>query len=186
MLAIETRDGAATFSGNVAEGYAAVFGQREKIGEYFFESIAPGAFKTKNYFRNDVLALWNHTWDAPLGRLSAGTLQLEERQHGLWFRLELDERSPAGMTALSALDRGEVFGCSFGFSVLAESWTDPEDSLPERRIDDVLLYEISLTPLPAYAATSVSLVRSANDNAANAARRLRQKVEAAHRLRGIR
>ncbi len=186
MQGIETRSGTASFSGNIAEGYAAVFGQKEKIGRDFYESIAPGAFKKKNYFRGDVLALWNHTWDSVLGRLSAGTLQLEERRRGLWFRLELDERSPAGMTALSALDRGEVFGCSFGFSVLAESWTDPDEGLPERSITDVLLYEVSLCPLPAYPGTTASLVRSANDNATNAARRLRRKMEADLRLRGIR
>jgi HK97 family phage prohead protease len=182
---VETRAGSATFSGNVAEGYAVVFGQKEAMGEYYIESVAKGAFKPKNYYRSDVLALWNHKWESVLGRLSAGTLQLEERQHGLWFRLQLDERSPAGMTALSALDRGEVFGCSFGFKVLAESWTDPENSLPERVITDVLLYEISLCPMPAYEGTTVSLVRNANDNAQSAVRRIRQKVEAAHRLRGI-
>lgn len=186
MGAVETRTGAATFSGNVAEGYAAIFGQKEKIGSHFVESIAKGAFAKKNYFRDDVLGLWNHTWDSVLGRLSAGTLQLEERQRGLWFRLELDERSPAGMTAISALDRGEVFGCSFGFSVLAESWTDPEEGLPERSITDVLLYEVSLCPLPAYPGTTVSLVRNANDNGQAAARRIRQKMEADLRLRGIR
>lgn len=185
MRGIETRSGTATLAGNVAEGYAAIFGQKEKIGRDFYESIAPGAFRKKNYFRNDVLALWNHTWDSVLGRLSAGTLQLDERQHGLWFRLELDERSPAGMTALSALDRGEVFGCSFGFSVLAESWTDPDEGLPERSITDVLLYEVSLCPLPAYPGTTVSLVRAANDNGQAAARRIRRKAEAAMRLRGI-
>lgn len=183
---IETRAGTATVSGNIAEGYAAVFGQKEQIGSYFRESIAKGAFKKKNYFRGDVLALWNHNHDSVLGRLSATTLSLEERPRGLWFRIELDERSPAGMTALSALDRGEVFGCSFGFSVLAESWSDPnDDALPERVIEDVLLYEISLCPIPAYPGTSVSLVRGANDNARSAARRIRQRAEAAMRLRGI-
>ena len=186
MQNIETRAGSATVSGNVAEGYAVVFGQKEPMGDYYIESIAKGAFKKKNYYRNDVLALWNHNYDSVLGRLSAGTLQLEERQHGLWFRLQLDDRSPAGMTAISALDRGEVLGCSFGFRVLAESWTDPEDSLPERVIVDVLLIEVSLTPLPFYPGTTVSLVRGANDNAANAARRIRRKMEADLRLRGIR
>ncbi len=186
MQSIETRTGSATVSGNVAEGYAVVFGQKEPMGEHYIESIAKGAFKKKNYYRDDVLALWNHNYDSVLGRLSAGTLQLEERRHGLWFRLQLDDRSPAGMTAISALDRGEVFGCSFGFRVLAESWADPEDSLPERVITDVLLVEVSLTPLPFYPGTTVSLVRSANDNATNAARRLRRKVEADLRLRGIR
>lgn len=186
MPNIETRSGSATVSGNVAEGYAVVFGQKEPMGEYYIESIAKGAFKKKNYYRDDVLALWNHNYDSVLGRLSAGTLQLEERQHGLWFRLELDDRSPAGATAISALDRGEVFGCSFGFRVLAESWTDPEDGLPERTITGVLLVEVSLCPLPFYPGTTVSLVRGANVNGANAARRIRQKMEADLRLRGIR
>ncbi|KRE04724.1 hypothetical protein ASE61_07340 [Bosea sp. Root670] len=156
------------------------------MGEYFVESVAKGAFNKKNYYRNDVLALWNHNYDSVLGRLSAGTLQLEERQHGLWFRLQLDERSPAGMTAISALDRGEVFGCSFGFRVLAESWRDPENGPPERVITDVMLIELSLCPVPAYPGTTVSLVRGKQDDGQAAVRRIRQKIEAAHRLRGIR
>lgn len=186
MRAIETRNGSATVSGNVAEGYAVVFGQKEPMGEYYIESIAKGAFKPKNYFRGDVLALWNHNYDSILGRLSAGTLQLEERQHGLWYRLDLDEHSPAGATAISALGRGDVLGCSFGFRALAESWTDPEDGLPERVITDTMLIEVSLCPLPAYPGTTAALVRGANDNATNAARRIRQKAEADLRLRGIR
>lgn len=185
MLGIETRAGTATVSSNVAEGYAVVFGQKEPMGEYYIESIAKGAFKKKNYFRNDVLALWNHNHDSVLGRLSAGTLQLEERQHGLWFRLDLDERSPAGATAISALGRGDVFGCSFGFRTLAESWTDPEDGLPERVITDIMLIEVSLCPVPAYPQTTAALVRSGQDNATNAARRLRRKMEADLRLRGM-
>lgn len=187
MGAVETRTGTASASGNVAEGYAAVFGQTETIGNHFRERIAPGAFKQKNWFRKDVLALWNHNYDLVVGRFSAGTLKIEERPRGLWFRVELDERSPAGMTAIAALDRGEVFGCSFGFIVLAESWyDDDENKLPERVIEDVALIEISLCPVPAYEGTTVSLVRSANDNGQAAARRIRQKAEAAMRLRGIR
>lgn len=185
MRDIETRAGTATGNSNVAEGYAVVFGQKEPMGEYYIESIAKGAFKAKNYFRGDVLALWNHNYNSVLGRLSAGTLQLEERQHGLWFSLELDERSPAGATAISALDRGDVLGCSFGFRALAESWTDPEDGLPERVITDVMLIEASLCPLPAYPGTTATLVRGKHDNFANAARRIRQKAEADLRLRGI-
>jgi HK97 family phage prohead protease len=77
--------------------------------------------------------------------------------------------------------RQDVKGCSFAGQFLAEEWDDGGDRLPLRTVTEIDIYEITLTAFPAYETTDAS-VRAA----ANAAAALRRKVEAAHRLRGIR
>ncbi|RLP21988.1 HK97 family phage prohead protease [Mesorhizobium sp. YM1C-6-2] len=167
----------------MASGYAAVFNSWAPIAGLFEERLAKGAFTRTLREDPDVLALWHHNYDQVLGRTTAGTLRLEEDSRGLHFELDLDPRSPAGALALSTLERGEVRGMSFGFGVRAEEWHDSGTGLPRRTITDVSLWEITVTPIPAYEDTSASL---RSDNQSAALRRLREKAERAHRLRGIR
>ncbi|WP_426213669.1 HK97 family phage prohead protease [Mesorhizobium abyssinicae] len=136
----------------------------------------------------DVLALWNHNYDRPLGRTSSGTLDLRSDRVGLYFGLNPDDTTPDGMTAIGTVRRQDVSGCSFGFTVTRETWDDGDDAqLPLRIIEEAVLWEVSLCPDPAYNETSASLTRSETsmDNAAAARRRVIQKIERDHRLRGI-
>ncbi|MET3523747.1 HK97 family phage prohead protease [Mesorhizobium abyssinicae] len=92
------------------------------------------------------------------------------------------------MTAIGTVRRQDVSGCSFGFTVTRETWDDGDDAqLPLRIIEEAVLWEVSLCPDPAYNETSASLTRSETsmDNAAAARRRVIQKIERDHRLRGI-
>ena len=188
MTTSEVRTASAIeFRGNVAEGYACLFNTKQLIGNAFYEQIAPGAFDKKNWYRDDVHCLLNHNWDRVLGRVSAGTLEVEQRPKGLWFRVEIDPRSPDGAAALSSIERGDIQGCSFGFNVLAETWHDTGEDLPTRTINSILLYEVSPCPLPAYPQTSVALTRGQQNRVA-ASRRIaesRRRALAAMRMRGI-
>ncbi|MGO4832885.1 HK97 family phage prohead protease [Rhizobiaceae sp. 2RAB30] len=176
-----------TFSGTRATGYAAVFNTWTRIASLFDERLAPGAFARTLRESPDVLALWNHEDGAVLGRTISGTLRLFEDSQGLGFELDLDPRSPVGALALSALERGDVAGCSFGFAVRAEEWDDKEMwERPRRTITDVRLDEVTLTAFPAYPTTSASLHTSdPAANAANARRRVIERMQRDHRLRGI-
>ncbi|TIL56724.1 MAG: HK97 family phage prohead protease [Mesorhizobium sp.] len=166
-------------------GYAVVFNSETTIGNLFREKIAPSAFDRSLVERPDVLALWNHNYDRPLGRTAAGTLDLRSDRIGLWFGLNPDETTPDGLTAIGTVRRQDVKGCSFGFTVTRETWHEGDDAqLPLRIVEEATLWEVTLTPMPAYPETSASLSR-ASTNASAATERIRRKAEAAHRLRGI-
>lgn len=164
---------------NTISGYAARFGDETIIAGSFREKLASGTF-ARTLKERDVVALLDHDSGRVLGRTSAGTLTLREDRIGLWFSLDVDTTTPEGQTALGTVGRQDIKGCSFGFNVRAERWEDGGDRLPLRIIEDVDLWEVTLTAFPAYPTTSAS-IRNAN----NAARRLRSKAEAAHRVRGI-
>jgi HK97 family phage prohead protease len=191
---IEIRTGDVVFAGTTARGYAAVFNTWTRIASLFDECLDPSCFNRTLRENPDVLALWNHDVGALLGRTTSGSLRLATDSNGLEFELSLDPRSPYGALALSAIERGDAHGCSFGFGVVAQSWDDNENwDRPRRTMLDVDLYEVTITPVPAYPSTTASLrsggVALSNDNAAAARRRIAdaaRRAEAAHRLRGIR
>ncbi|RWK17052.1 MAG: HK97 family phage prohead protease [Mesorhizobium sp.] len=166
-------------------GYAVVFNSETNIAGAFREKISPGAFDKSLRDYPDVLALFNHNYDRPLGRTAAGTLELRSDRVGLWFGLKPDETTPDGLTAIGTVRRQDVKGCSFGFTVTRETWDEGGDNeLPLRIVEEAVLWEVTLTPLPAYAETSASL--SSPDSAANARRRTIEKMEREQKLRGIR
>lgn len=138
----------------IIRGYAAVFDQLSVPLYGFREKIQKGAF-AESLSKNNIKALWNHNSDFPLGSTSGGTLRLEEDERGLSFELELPNNS-WGHDAGISIQRKDVDGVSFGFSVKKDSWdnTDPNNSI--RTLEDVDLIEISPTPFPAYPATNVS------------------------------
>lgn len=159
-------------------GYAARFGVEAVIAGEFRERLAPGAF-AKTLTKNDVVALLDHDSGRVLGRKSVGTLTLKEDRIGLWYSLDVDETTPEGQSALGTVRRGDVSGCSFGFRVKAERWEDGGRRLPLRIIDEVDLFEITLTCMPAYSGTSAAVVSSTPISAAAA------RAESAMRARGL-
>lgn len=146
------------------EGYAAVFGTPTNIGGMFMETIKRGAFR-KTIKEGDPVVLWNHDDSKPLGRLSAGTATFKEDEHGLRNTTDLPDNS-WGRDAHVSIDRGDVKGMSFGFSVVKDNWKyqDDESKLTEREITEVRLFEVSPVTFPAYETTEVE-ARSILDGA---------------------
>lgn len=140
--------------GETAVGYAAVFNSPARIGDWFVETIAPGAFA--DTLRNDdVLALVDHDIGRVLGRSSAGTLRLSEDGQGLKTEIDLPDTGD-GRDLAVLLKRGDIKGMSFGFRVTKESWEETDD-LPLRTIMAVQLFEVTATAMPAYDSTSLAL-----------------------------
>lgn len=161
-------------------GWAIQWNQPAIIGGLFEERFAPGAFDDSLREFPDVAALWAHDASRPLGRVSNGTLQLRATRAGLWYSLTPNPDSPLGKETVAAVGSNLVNQVSVGFSSDIEEWDDT-GKIPRRTITRARLYEISIVLWGAYGdATSASL-----RNADNAARRLRDKAAAAHRLRGI-
>jgi HK97 family phage prohead protease len=140
-------------------GYAARFNEASEPLP-FREYIAPGAFKRSLQSRNDVKLLWNHDSSTVLGSTRSGTLKLTEDSQGLMVSAILPD-TQAGRDAKVLIDRRDVTGFSFGFTVPSggDSWN--EDGT-ERTLNAVRLMEVSTgVAFPAYPTTEgTALVRS--------------------------
>ena len=148
-------------SGRKIGGYAAVFNKLSEDLGGFREKIAPGAFG-KSLKAREVVALWSHNPDLVLGRTSNETLQLEENARGLKFKLALPDTT-WGRDAWLSINRRDVKGMSFGFTVEKDTWDiDHKDESAIRTLDQVSLFEVSATAFPAYPQTAVA-TRSAKE-----------------------
>ncbi|MFI8710260.1 HK97 family phage prohead protease [Bacillus sp. NPDC077411] len=154
ITGLQTRDATDTES-NMISGYAAVFNSPTSIGDWFTETIAPGAFSRAISENNDIRALFNHDWNNVLGRTKSGTLRLFEDERGLKFEVDLPNTSVA-RDLVESMRRKDINQCSFGFHATKEEWDyNVEPAL--RTIQEVELYEVSVVSIPAYEDTEVSL-----------------------------
>ena len=75
---------------------------------------------------------------------------------GLWGDITLNPNDTEALNVYERTKRGDVSGCSFGFEIEKEERSVSEDGTVHYTILSVNpLYEISLTPFPAYEATHV-------------------------------
>ena len=133
-------------------GYAARFNEPSEPLP-FTERIAPGAFKRSLRSRNDIKLLWNHDSSMVLGSTRAGTLTLSEDDQGLRVSAVLPD-TQAGRDAKVLIQRGDVTGFSFGFTVPkgGDSWSEDGS---ERTLKSIRLMEVSTgVAFPAYPSTN--------------------------------
>jgi HK97 family phage prohead protease len=143
-------------------GYAAVFGQDYVIYESksfrMVERVKAGAFTRALEEEQDVRCCFNHNADNVLARTTNGTLQLNQDNKGLSYDADLDARTHIAQDVRCFVDRGDVTGCSFAFTVRKQTWTEVEEdgfTTYQREIEDVDLYELGPVLFPAYEGTSV-------------------------------
>lgn len=154
-------------------GRPIVYNQRTDLG-YFDEIIARGALDNANL--KDVRFLVNHDISKiPLARSRKNnensTMQLTVDKDGLAIRVVLDVENNAEARALySAVQRGDISGMSFMFSINAEDWDDLDGEHPTRTIKEIgTVVEVSAVTFPAYEQTEISTrSREALDNARRA------------------
>lgn len=138
-------------SGRRLVGYVARFDTEARIGT-FTETIKPGAFRASLASGRDVLALADHDPARVLGRTRSGTLELREDAEGLAFELQVPD-TQTGRDLLALAERGDLGGCSFGFTVAdgGEHWEGDR-----RELRAVNLAEVSIVQAwPAYQSTTV-------------------------------
>lgn len=141
-------------------GYAAVFGDVADIYGYYEEVIARGAFDGCK-FRDVILCINHDTEKIPLARsrnnTPNSTLQLTVDERGLFVRAKLDTERNADAAALySAVERGDMAGMSFIFSVAEEEWKDMDSDKPRRTITKIAeVYEVTAATFPFYEATTL-------------------------------
>ena len=178
--AFEVRASKDEQGGSIIEGRPIVYGQRTDLG-YFYEIIERGALADTNL--RDVRFLVNHdTSKLPLARSRRNnknsTMQLTVDDDGMSIRALLDTENNADARSLySAVQRGDITGMSFMFSIDGEEWENLESDHPTRHIQKIgTVVEVSAVTFPAYEQTEISTrCKEALDSARSAVDTARQK-----------
>ena len=166
--------------GSIITGRPIVYESVTDLG-WFDEVIERGALNNADL--TDVRFLVNHDLSKiPLARSRRNngnsTMQLMVDENGMGIKVVLDTENNADARALySAVERADLDGMSFMFSVDSEEWDDIESEHPTRRIKAISnVVEVSAVTFPAYEATEINArSKEALDNARSALDRARQQ-----------
>lgn len=155
----------------IITGRPIVYGSKTDLG-WFDEIIESGALDGADL--KDVRFLVNHDVSRiPLARSrrnnGKSTMQLSVDQFGLnldWVKLDTENNSEA-RSLYSAVQRGDITGMSFMFSVDSDEWENLESEHPTRHIKKIgSVVEVSAVTFPAYDATEIfARSKEALDNA---------------------
>ena len=145
--------------GSFITGRPIVFDARTNIGPWD-EIIDRGALDETDL--KDVRFLVNHNIDMiPLARsrnnTPNSTMQMSVDENGMGIRVDLDIENNADARSLySAVNRGDITGMSFMFSVDKDSWDEADSEHPTRHIRSIRrVMEVSAVTFPTYAQTSI-------------------------------
>lgn len=147
-------------NGAYITGRPIVFESRTNLG-CCDEIIRAGALDDADL--SDVRFLVNHNVDMiPLARYKEGfknsTMQIQTDKDGLVMRVNLDIENNQDARALySAVQRGDVSGMSFMFTIDSDEWEGLETDHPTRYINKIgSVSEVSAVTFPAYEKTEIS------------------------------
>lgn len=146
--------------GSVITGTPIVYDQRTDLG-WYDEIIDNGALTDTDL--RDVRFLVNHNVDMiPLARSrnnnANSTMQMSVGNEGMEIRVDLDTENNADARSLySAVERGDISGMSFMFTVDQDAWDDIDSDHPTRHIRAISkVFEVSAVTFPAYSQTSIN------------------------------
>lgn len=145
----------------VITGKPIIYESRTDLGP-FDEIIAKGALNETDL--KDVRFLVNHDISkVPLARSrnnnANSTMQMTVDDTGMSIRVNLDvENNSDSRNLYSAIERGDITGMSFMFSVDEETWSDVESEHPTRTINKIgTVLEVSAVTFPAYEETEIGV-----------------------------
>ena len=145
--------------GTFITGTPIVFEQKTDMG-WYEETISRDALKDTEL--KDVPLLVGHdTSMIPLARSrnnnENSTMQLTVTETGMDIRADLDvENNPKAKELYSAVQRGDMNGMSFMFTVDKDSWDDIDTDYPKRTIMSIRrVFEVSAVTFPAYPQTTI-------------------------------
>ena len=146
--------------GNILTGRPIVYDSRTDLG-WYDEIIEAGALDDTDL--KDVRFLVNHNTDMiPLARSrnnnANSTMQMSVDEEGMAIRVDLDvENNSEAKNLYSAVERGDIDGMSFMFTVDGDKWDEIESEHPTRTVTKIgKVFEVSAVTFPAYEATSIS------------------------------
>lgn len=146
--------------GNYIDGRPIVYESKTNLG-YFDEVIRRGALDKADL--KDVRFLVNHDISKiPLARSrnnnENSTMKLTVDRDGMKIRVNLDVDNNSDARSLySAVQRGDITGMSFMFSVDDEEWENIDSDHPTRNIKEISkVVEVSAVTFPAYEDTEIN------------------------------
>ena len=153
--------------GSVITGQPIVFNQETDLGGGIRETIDAGALDSTDL--RDVRFLVGHDFSmVPLARSrnnnANSTMQLMVNETGMGIRVNLDtENNPRAAELYSAIQRGDISGMSFAFTVDKDSWDGLDTDSPLRHIRSIeRVFEVSAVAFPAYEGTSIQAASEGN------------------------
>ncbi len=173
--------------GSFITGRPIVYDARTDIG-LWDEIIDRGALDNTDL--KDVRFLVNHNVDMiPLARSrnnnANSTMQMSVDENGMEIRVDLDIENNADAKSLySAVNRGDITGMSFMFSVDKDTWDEADSDHPTRHIRSIRrVLEVSAVTFPAYAQTSIQTrgLSDALDNAKESLENERNRLKEVER-----
>ena len=167
-------------NGSLITGRPIVYNSTTDLG-YFDEVIEEGALNETDL--KDVRFLVNHDTNMiPLARSRRNngnsTMLLSIVPEGLDIQARVDtENNATARELVSAIERGDLSGMSFMFSIDDEEWENLESEHPTRHIRKIgSVVEVSAVTFPAYEATSINArSKEALDNARSVVDTARQQ-----------
>lgn len=142
------------------EGYALKFNEPSEDLDGFIEYITPEALSNISFAK--LLLIYAHDYNNILARADSNTLKVEVDNVGLHFEATLANTTLANDVYNDIL-AGNLKGCSFGFVISpgGDDWSESPDGTPLHIITNIQsISELTITPIPAYTETSVSVARS--------------------------
>jgi HK97 family phage prohead protease len=155
-----------------------------QLAEGAREKVAPGAFAAsirQGGFQGDVVCTINHNDDRILGRLSNGTLTLNDGRDALRFHCQLDKNNPDHVAAHASIKRGDLSHCSFQFANTTSDYLDDTDTQGNPCVTRVIkkadLIDVSIVSRPFYSlpGSTDAQARAAEARAAEARSKAQKK-----------
>lgn len=132
----------------------------------FREVIMPDAITEETLQRSDVVVLYGHDSNKILGRVSNDTARFWREEDGWHYEFAIPDTT-YGQDLRILLERGDIRGSSFGFTVDmrdkdAVKWEETENGYI-RRVNRIhQLFEFSPVVFPAYGSDTTVALRSLN------------------------
>lgn len=153
----EIRDVDGTDSGSFIEGLAVPYDTWADIG-WFMEQHTAGSFaKSIREAANALpLLLFHDDRKFPVGKADRW-IEKDDGLHCVW---SMDTKDDLAVEGARKAREGYLTGLSIGFAPIQQESALDEDGLMWITRTESRLFEVSLTPTPAFAGAQVSLVRS--------------------------
>ena len=154
------------------QGYSSVFNVRYSIRDFFGEyeeRVDSSAFDKTLRDGGDVIGLFNHNRDYPLGSIDSGTMRQGVDNIGLWYEIDAALNSPQVKSVVVAVEEGIVSGSSMTFQIVRDSWKDEFDDdgnlvSEERTILEARLFEHGPVTTPASPSTTAEINSTATED----------------------
>lgn len=118
----------------------------------FVERMMPSSVHRLLGQATDLRALWNHSSDSVLGRVTAGTLAVRKDAVGLACHILPPRWADQHV---ESIQRRDITGMSFAFAAVDDDWY-MEGEKVVRDVYDMVVSEISPVTFPAYPDTDIS------------------------------